>query len=96
MIALPLGFSGVLAVRTAGVGITAAGRSRDEPPDVGDSDLMVVVEQMEPGWSAVIATYPDRYVDTAVTADTKLGAVMVWHALESQVEAAVRENRIDG
>ena len=50
---------------------------------------------MEPGWSAVIAAYPDRYVDTAVTAYTRLGAVMVWHALESQVETAVRENQID-
>lgn len=94
-ITLPLGFYGVLAVSTAGVEITAAGRSRDERSEVGDSDLMVVVEQMEPGWSAVIATYPDKYVDAAVTAYTKLGAVMVWHALESQVEGAVRANRID-
>ena len=56
---------------------------------------MVVVDQMQPGWSAVIATYSDGYVDPAVTAYTKLGAVMVWHALESQVEKAVSENRID-
>jgi hypothetical protein len=51
---------------------------------------------MEPGWSAVIATYPDKYLDRAVAAYRKLGALMVWHALESQVEAAVRENPIDG
>jgi hypothetical protein len=96
MIAISLGFYGVLAVSKASVEITAASRSRDEPSEVGDSDLMVVVEQMEPGWSAVIATYSDRYVNTAVTAYTKLGAVMVWHALESQVDTAVRENRNDG
>lgn len=96
MIALPLGFYGVLAFTGAGVEITAASRHRDEPTEVGDTDLKVLVEQMEPGWSAVIATYPDKYLDRAVAAYRKLGALMVWHALESQVEAAVRENPIDG
>ena len=96
MIAVPLGFYGVLAVTTAGVEITAASRRRDEPSEIRETDLRVLVEQMEPGWSAVIATYRDKYLETAVTAYGKLGAVMVWHALESQVETAVRENRIDG
>lgn len=95
MIVLPLGFYGVLAVAVSGAEITAAGRTRDEPTEVGEADLGFLVEQMEPGWSAVIATYPDKYLEPAVTAFEKLGAVMVWHAPEHRVEAAVREHRID-
>ena len=43
-------------------------------------------------WTAVVAAYPERYVETAVAAFERLGAVMVWFAPEEQIEAVVPES----
>jgi hypothetical protein len=50
---------------------------------------------MRSGWSALLASYPEKYLNNAVKAFQKLGAVMVWQASESQIEEAVRQIRID-
>ena len=95
MIAVPLGFHGVLAATTAGVEISAAGRRRGEPSEFADTDLRVLSDRMESGWSAVIAVYRDRYLDPALSAFDKLGALAVWHAPEEEVESALRTTRVE-
>ena len=95
MVVLPLGFYGVLATTAAGLEISAAARKRDDATEVNETDLAFLVDQMKPGWSAVLAAYPPQQVNNAVTAFWKLGAVMVWHAPESSVEEAVRQNQIE-
>ena len=96
MVAVPLGFYGVLAVTTAGLEVSAAKRDRGAPSDVDEDDLAFLVARMEPGWSAVLAAYPERQVGRAVDAFERLGAVMVWHAPESRIESIVRDGEVDG
>ena len=96
MVALSLGFYGVLAVTTANLEILSAKRKRGDPINVDEADLAVLVQQMKPGWSAVIAAYPAKRVNDAVKAFEKLGAVMVWHAPESRVQELLRQNQIEG
>ena len=95
LIVVPLGFTGALAVTTAGLEISGAARKRDDPTELDEVDIAFVVEQMKPGWSAVLAAYPTKLVEKATDSFKKLGAVMVWYAPESRIEEVVRQNQID-
>ena len=72
----------------------AATKVLAESGDVEDLDFLI--EQMKPGWSAVLAVYPEKMLEHAVKAYDKLGAVMVWYAAESEIAEAVRANNLDG
>jgi hypothetical protein len=82
-------------VSVANAEIITAKRERGDPTQVGETDLALLVEQMRSGWSALLASYPEKYLNNVVKAFQKLGAVMVWQASESQIEEAVRQIRID-
>lgn len=93
MIVLPLGFHGVLATMTAAAQVGAAQRSRSDR-DVRPTDLGYLSDRIQPGWAAVVATYPEKYLRAAVSMYDKLGAVMVWHATESQIERVIEQQDI--
>ena len=84
----------MVAAGVAGTQVAAATRDR-RYTDVTERDLAFLVEHMEPGSSAVLASYPDDKVDAAVHAFGVLGAVTVWHAPEAVLLAALAEAGLD-
>lgn len=86
-----LHFFGILAMGTAASDIEAAARDRPKR-EVQEEDLAFLVDKMEPGWSALIASYSEEQVPLAVAEFKSLGTVMVWYAPESRVEEVVRSN----
>ena len=87
LIALPLGFQGALAAANAGRELEAAGRSRGDALAETEEHLAALAEQMQPGWSAVVAAYGPQQAQRAVEAFQRFGAAEVWSAPEPVVLA---------
>ena len=95
MVVIPLGFHGILAATATSIEVTAARRQRSEPSELEEADLRILADRMEPGSSAIIAVYNDRYVDKATSVFGGLGASWVWHASEEEVEAALETSHVE-
>jgi len=95
MIGLPIGLWGTVAMATAATEIKAAVCDREHHEVKEDEDLSFLIEQMKPGWSAVIAVYAEYYVQAAVKGFLPLQATMVWHAPESEIESVIRSSDLD-
>ena len=95
LVAASLGFKGVVATAVAGAETRAALRGHGEATYVTEGDLMVLAEHMAPGSAAVIAAYPTKHVDAAVSFFRRAGARRVWTADEQSIEAVVRAERLD-
>ena len=95
LIALPLGFHGVLAMTSAGTKIAAAQRKRQVPPDVDVADVGVIVDRIPDGGLAIIEVVPTSLLKKAVKAAEVAGARGVWHAPAEDVEAALRAAQHD-
>jgi len=65
MIGLRIGLWGTVAMATAATEIKAAVCDREHHEVKEDEDLSFLIEQMKPGWSAVIAVYAEYYVQAA-------------------------------
>jgi len=89
MIALPLGFHGVVALTNAGAKIAAANRDRPRHEEVGTSQLTAITDQIEPGGAALIASVSESQLSVSVAALEQIGATSVWHVPVSDVEEAL-------
>jgi hypothetical protein len=56
--------------------------------------IAFLVDQMKPGWSALLAAYPAKLVKKANDSFEKLGAVILWNVPESMIAEVVRRNQM--